>query len=119
MKGKGLFLDSTHVKVHKSGSNPAGGQQSQALGRTRGGLNTKIHAAVDGRGNPAALLLSAGNVADVCCAPETLQDVECAVLVGDKGCDSDGFREWLKATRHLPLHSTSLKPASSRALLQG
>jgi transposase len=35
------FLDSTHVKVHADGSNPAGGQVSQAMGRTKGGLNTK------------------------------------------------------------------------------
>jgi transposase len=96
MKGRHLFLDSTHVKLHKSGSNPAGGQEHQALGRTKGGLNTKIHAAVDARGNPAALLLSAGNQADVFCAPEILEGVECEVLVGDKGFDSDGFRLWLK-----------------------
>jgi transposase len=38
------FVDSTHVKVHADGSNPAGGQASQAIGRTKGGLNTKIHA---------------------------------------------------------------------------
>lgn len=97
MQGKTLFVDSTFVKVHKSGSNPAGGQQHQALGRTKGGLNTKIHAAVDAKGNPAALLLSAGNEADVSCAPAALEGVECAVLVGDKGFDSDSFRQWLKA----------------------
>ena len=38
------FVDSTHVKVHADGSNPAGGQAAQAMGRTKGGLNTKIHA---------------------------------------------------------------------------
>ena len=96
-RGRRLFLDSTHVKVHKSGSNPAGGQPAQAMGRTKGGLNTKIHAAVDRTGNPAALLLSAGHAADVSCGPETLQEIECAVLVGDKGYDSDGFRDWLRS----------------------
>ena len=40
------FVDSTHVKVHADGSNPAGGQALQAMGRTKGGLNTKIHALV-------------------------------------------------------------------------
>ena len=43
------FVDSTHVKVHADGSNPAGGQASQAMGRTTGGLNTKIHALVNAR----------------------------------------------------------------------
>ncbi|MBA3385549.1 MAG: IS5/IS1182 family transposase, partial [Chthoniobacterales bacterium] len=51
------FLDSTHVKLHRSGCNPAGGQKDQAMGRTKGGLNTKLHAVVDARGRPAALLL--------------------------------------------------------------
>jgi transposase len=31
------FVDSTHVKVHADGSNPAGGQASQAMGRTEEG----------------------------------------------------------------------------------
>src|SRR5438132_4089437 len=35
------FVDSAHVKVHADGSNPAGGQAPQAMGRTKGGLNTK------------------------------------------------------------------------------
>ena len=29
------IVDSTHVKVHADGSNPAGGQSSQAMGRTK------------------------------------------------------------------------------------
>lgn len=43
-----------------------------------------------------ALLLSAGNEADVTCAPETMEGVKCALLVCDKAFDSDGFRSWLK-----------------------
>ena len=43
------FVDSTHVKVHADGSNPAGGQAALAMGRTKGGLNTKIHALVNAR----------------------------------------------------------------------
>ena len=35
--------------------------ENKAVGRTRGGLNTKIHAIVDALGNPAAFLLSPGN----------------------------------------------------------
>lgn len=36
----------------------------KAVGRTRGGLNTKIHTVVDGLGNPLYFQLSAGNVND-------------------------------------------------------
>jgi transposase len=35
-----------------------------ALGRSRGGLSTKIHAAVDGRGRPLVILLTAGQSGD-------------------------------------------------------
>ena len=43
-QGKLRFLDASHVKVHQDASNPAGGQQNQAIGRTKGGLNTKVNA---------------------------------------------------------------------------
>src|ERR1700676_2771249 len=59
------FVDSTHVKVHADGSNPAGGQASQAMGRTKGGLNTKIHAVVNARSHPIVIAVSSGNEADV------------------------------------------------------
>jgi transposase len=39
------FVDSTHVRVHADGSNPAGGQASQAMGRTAGTV-LSLHNAV-------------------------------------------------------------------------
>ncbi len=36
--------------LHQDASNPAGGQQHQAMGRTKGGLNSKISAWGDGAG---------------------------------------------------------------------
>jgi transposase len=38
-----------------------------ALGRSRGGLSTKVHAAVDGRGRPLAVLVSLGQGGDARC----------------------------------------------------
>ncbi|MDE5619699.1 MAG: hypothetical protein K2I80_04135 [Ruminococcus sp.] len=39
--------------VHQSANgSPEKGGESKAIGRTRDGLNTKIHAVVDGLGNP-------------------------------------------------------------------
>ena len=54
-----LSLDSTCIKVHESAN---GGRKTadKAVGRTRGGLNTKLHAIVDGLGNPVEFMLSAG-----------------------------------------------------------
>ena len=47
-----------------------------AVGQTRGGLNTKLHAIVDGLGNPVEFMLSAGNDHDSVHAVELLEKVE-------------------------------------------
>lgn len=89
------FMDASYVKVNGSGANPAGGQQFQAMGASRGGTTTKIHAIVDGKGRVIRLLLSAGNVADVSMAPELIKGLEktgCTVLTADKAYDSDYLR---------------------------
>ena len=59
-----------YVKVHADGSNPAGGQATQAMGRTKGGLNTKIHALVNVRSQALIIALSAGSDADISLAEE-------------------------------------------------
>jgi hypothetical protein len=69
-----FFVDSTHVKVHADGSNPAGGQAPQAMGRTKGGLNTKIHAVVNVRSQAIVIALSSGNQANIS-FPEKLHGV--------------------------------------------
>ncbi len=89
------FLDATHVKVHCDGANPAGGQSAQAMGRTKGGLNTKIHAVVDNRARPVAVVLTAGNEADITIAPGVIEGVACGCVVADKAYDSNAFRALL------------------------
>lgn len=62
-----VSVDSTIVRAHQhaAGARPAIGPATEpsdhALGRSRGGLTTKIHLAVDGRCRPLALLVSAGH----------------------------------------------------------
>ena len=83
------------------------------MGATKGGLNTKLHAAVDEAGAPAARLLGAGQEADISRAQETLADIACGQLVGDKGYDSDAFRQWLKERSIqpcIPPRSNRLRP---------
>ena len=70
-----LSLDSTCIKVHES-ANVGGKTADKAVGRTRGGLNTKLHAIVDGLGNPVEFMLSAGNDHDSVHAVELLEKVE-------------------------------------------
>ena len=95
-KGRLRFLDCTHVKVHQDACNPAGGQQNQAIGRTKGGLNTKVSALVDSLGRPVSLGIAPGQTADLSLAGSALGSIEKGdVLVADKAYDSDAFRKKL------------------------
>jgi len=92
-KGKLRFIDASHIKVHQDASNPAGGQSNQAIGRTKGGLNTKLSALVDNDGHTLWLSLEAGQRADVKAAQPVIEHLQSGQhLVGDKGYDSDELR---------------------------
>ena len=69
---------------------------NQAIGRSRGGLTTKIHAVVDALGNPVALALTPGQAADITQAAPLLDEVEPDTFIGDKGYDSDALVEKLQ-----------------------
>ena len=93
------FLDSTRVKVHADGSNPAGGQALQGMGRTKGGLNTKIHALINARPQAVVIALSAGNQADISLAQELTECLpEGSTLIGDKAYDSSTLRQTAATT---------------------
>jgi transposase len=91
-EGELRHLDSSHIKVHQDASNPAGGQENQALGRTKGGLNSKVTALVDGRGRAVQLALAPGQRNDTIAA-EDIVFPERKKIVADKGYDSNRFRE--------------------------
>jgi transposase len=95
LRGSRRFLDTTHVKLHRCACNPAGGQASQAMGRTKGGMNSKVGAIVDEAGQPIRLLLSAGNDADISHAQPLTEEIPGKLLAADKAFDSDPFRQWL------------------------
>ena len=41
-RGKIRCVDCSHIKVHRDAANTIGGQANQAMGRTKGGLNTSL-----------------------------------------------------------------------------
>jgi transposase len=90
-----LILDSTVIRAHQHAAGARkeddgrGGQQDQALGRSRGGFGTKIHAAVSGLMLPVRILLTAGQEADVTQAEGLIEGLPIEVVIGDKGYDSD------------------------------
>jgi transposase len=115
-------IDGTYVRVHHSGANPRGGQAAQHLGPSRGGLTTKIHAVVDGRGCPVRLVLSAGHVVDITMAADLVRGLgrsSCTTLLADKGYDSDALRLALLEENIFPCLAVSNKRIESRPFHRG
>jgi transposase len=63
------------------------------MGRSRGGLTSKIHALVDAEGRPVNLRLTGGQIADCTEADALTDDLgEGDILLADKGYDSNAIR---------------------------
>lgn len=63
------------------------------MGRSRGGLTTKIHAVVDANGNPIVIKLTEGQAHDGRSATDLLATVgEGQIMLADRGYDSDALR---------------------------
>jgi transposase len=66
------------------------------MGRSRGGLTTKIHALVDANGLPVALKLTEGQAHDGRSAADMLGGIGPGqILLADRAYDSDGLRNTL------------------------
>lgn len=86
---------------------------SQKIDRSRGGLTTKLHVAVDALGNPLRVILSAGQIADIDCAELLIKNLPSQAVVADKGYDADHFVAKIKATgaeAAIPPRSNRLAP---------
>jgi len=64
---------------------------SECIGRSRGGSTTKIHARVDGLGNPTRIEITEGQVHDMKAAPSLIEGLESTTVLADKGYDSDAL----------------------------
>ena len=68
------------------------------MGRSRGGLTTKIHALVDGNGLPVVLKLTEGQAHDGRSAEDMLDGLGSGqVLIADRAYDSDLLRQAMPA----------------------
>ena len=66
------------------------------MGRSRGGLTTKIHALVDAEGLPIALKLTEGQAHDGRSAADMLEaPTDGQILLADRAYDSDALRQSL------------------------
>ena len=96
---------------------PTAGKKTadKAVGRTRGGLNTKLHAIVDGLGNPVTFLLSAGNDHDSIHAIELLDKIEMggSNVLADRAYRAQAIRDYISehgASYVIPPQSNIAEP---------
>jgi hypothetical protein len=68
---------------------PKRGSEDEAIGRSRGGLSTKVNIGVDALGNPIRFILTPGQVHDICQAEGLISGLPFENLLADKGYDSD------------------------------
>ena len=82
------------------GIKPAGkkGGLGRLIGRTKGGMNTKLHAVTDANGRPLSFFMTAGQVSDYTGAAALLDDLPKAQwMLADRGYDADWYRDALQA----------------------
>ncbi|MBF8704705.1 IS5 family transposase [Pseudomonas putida] len=123
------MIDSTAVRATRasSGAGKRGPDEpaDHALGRSRGGLTTKIHMLCDANGIPLRFLLSGGQASDISYAQPLLDEVSipssqrgrprkrCKWLLADKGYDAEALRRYCDQYRMqpvIPLRSMKRKP---------
>ncbi|APD50962.1 IS5 family transposase [Francisella hispaniensis] len=85
-----FMIDSLSVKSHACACGyEINGNEIHALGRSVGGLSTKIHTLTDALGNPVKFMLTAGNVHDIVPSLELLDGIKNAHILADKAYFSE------------------------------
>jgi len=117
-----VMIDSTHLKAHRTAASLLKkGDLPRLIGRTKGGLNSKLHAVCDGAGRPVIFLLTEGQMSDhkgAALISPMLPDAE--TLIADKSYESDAFREALAGrgiTPCIPPRAKRRLPATYRKTL--
>ena len=73
------------------------------MGRSRGGLTTKIHALTDARGLPLEMILTPGQAGDCPVAGQLLGRLrENSIVLADKAYDADWLRRQIEAAGAAP-----------------
>jgi transposase len=103
-KNEYLMMDSTIVRAHQqAATGRKKGGPDQALGRSRGGLTTKIHLLCNELGEPVDFLLTAGQVADCTQAIPLLGERQPRAVLADKGYDADAIVQHIEAAGAAPI----------------
>ena len=101
-----VLLDSTTCKAHRAASGAARSTaEAECLGRSRGGLCSKLHACADGAGRILRLVPSPGQHSDLRHAPALVSGIPAQNAALDRGYVSAKLRATLAAdgcTVHTP-----------------
>ncbi|PVE20192.1 IS5 family transposase, partial [Microvirga sp. KLBC 81] len=87
-----LAIDATVIRAQAQaagGRRKKGGPQAQALGRSRGGFGTKIHAVVDALGLPVRFAGGPGQQNDMAPACDLIDGLKAGQVIADKAYDAD------------------------------
>lgn len=92
-----VMVDSTSIRVHQDAARAHRGQLAEAMGRSRGGLTTKLHLACDALGYPLAFIVTSGERGDATQAIALLRQClkQPSACLLDGGYDSDAIREFI------------------------
>ena len=108
-----VSIDATIVRAHACAAG-YGDQETQGLGRSKGGFSSKIHAKVDALGNPLQIIITSGQRNDITQAELLLKNVTDSHVLADKGYDSQAVRDQILdqgGTPEIPSRSNSKSPA--------
>nr|WP_235919326.1 IS5 family transposase [Aureimonas psammosilenae] len=92
-----LMLDTTLVRVLQQAACGKGGPRDQALGRSRGGLTTKVHMLCDTLGRPLRFMLSAGQRHDNLAAKALLDGFQAEAVLADRAYDNNDLWQTIAA----------------------
>jgi transposase len=92
-----VMMDSTIIRAHQHSAGARRKHGPQAIGRSRGGLTTKLHLAIDSTGRPLRLIITEGQVADISCANDLIENLPAKSVIADKGYDADALVQAIRA----------------------
>ena len=96
-----VMVDATIVRAHACSSGYGkNSQDREALGRSKGGFTTKIHALVDALGNPLQFILTPGQRHDITQAATLIEHTS---QTADKGYDSQAFIDSIQNKESTPV----------------
>jgi transposase len=96
---KTIMIDATYLKAHRTAASLRLKKwgRGRLIGRTKGGMNTKLHAVTDTHGRPIRFFMTAGEASDYTGVAALLNSLpDAGWLLADRGYDADWIREALK-----------------------